>query len=412
MPHQLTVVLLALLLGLQAVTSDLYLPALPALTRELGGTLPQAQLTLSAMLLAFGVSQLFWGPLSDRFGRKPVLLAGLAVYVVASVAGALAPSMAALVVARAALGVGLGAAVMCARAIVRDLHAPVEAARTLSQALTGLGLMALLTVPVGALLTERLGWRAALLALTACGLGTLALVALRFPESLPAAVRAYNRHALQPAVLLRTWGGILRHRQFQTFAMLSVLSYGGLFTFLVASSFVFVVALGQSTAQYAWIMFTMAAAYIPGTFLCRLLLRRVDLARTIAIGGGITLCGGLMLLTMAHTNIQNPWALIVPVCLYMVGHGIHQSCGQSGAVGPFPQSAGAAAALVGFLMNLAAFANGAWLGHGLQAAQVAQAPQQSVQVMAWGMGGFSIGIAALAWTAVQRHAPRPVAAVA
>ncbi|MEN9538977.1 MAG: hypothetical protein RLZZ126_1212 [Pseudomonadota bacterium] len=406
MPHQRAVVLLALLLGLQPVTSDLYLPALPTLTRELGGSVAQAQLTLSALLLAFGVSQLIWGPLSDRFGRKPILVTGLSLFILASVAGLLASTMEALIATRVVLGVGLGAAVMCARAIVRDLYEPPEAARTLSQALSGLGVIAVLTVPVGAALTDAFGWRTALGALTVCSAATLATVLWRYPESLSASIRAQNRHALRPATLLRTWGQILWHRQFQTFALLSVLTYGGLFTFLVTSSFVFVVALGLSRPHYAGVMVAMAVAYIPGTFLCRWLLARVGLAKAVAIGGGITLSGGLALLAMAHSGVQNPWLLVVPVCVYMVGHGIHQACGQSGAVAPFPKSAGTAAALAGFLMMLAAFATGAWLGQGLHAAQAAHMPQQSVQVMAWGIGFFSICVALLAWTAVQQHAPR------
>ena len=118
MSPALTVLFLALLLGLQPITTDLYLPALPALTAGFGATLPQAQLTLTALLLAFGVAQLVCGPISDRWGRRPVLLWGLSIYVVASVASTLAPSMAWLIAARTLQGAAMGAAVMCARAIV------------------------------------------------------------------------------------------------------------------------------------------------------------------------------------------------------------------------------------------------------------------------------------------------------
>ena len=138
----LTVLLLALLLGIQPVTTDLYLPALPALTAGYGASMAQAQLTLSALLLAFGVSQLVLGPLSDRFGRRPVLLWGMAAYVMAAIGSALAPSMDLLIVWRALQGAAMGAAVMCARAIVRDLYLPADGARVMSRALTGLGVIA------------------------------------------------------------------------------------------------------------------------------------------------------------------------------------------------------------------------------------------------------------------------------
>ena len=125
----MVVLVLALLLGIQPITTDLYLPALPALTEGFGAAMPQAQLTLTGLLLAFGISQLFWGPLSDRFGRRPILLCGLGAYAAAAIGAALAPSMALLVAWRIVQGAAMGAAVMCARALVRDLYTPVAGAR-------------------------------------------------------------------------------------------------------------------------------------------------------------------------------------------------------------------------------------------------------------------------------------------
>ena len=138
----MAIVVLTLLLSIQPVTTDLYLPALPALTRSLGAPVAAGQLTLSALLLAFGSSQLVWGPLSDRFGRRPVLLAGLFLYTLASVGSAWAASMELLIGWRIAQGAAMGAVVMCARAIVRDLYTPLTGARAMSKALTGLGIVA------------------------------------------------------------------------------------------------------------------------------------------------------------------------------------------------------------------------------------------------------------------------------
>ncbi|HRA13876.1 MAG TPA: multidrug effflux MFS transporter, partial [Giesbergeria sp.] len=353
-PPGLAVVVLALLLSIQPVTTDLYLPALPALTRALDAPVAAGQLTLSALLLAFGCSQLVWGPLADRFGRRPVLLAGLCIYAVASVGSALAPSMALLIAWRTAQGAAMGAVVMCARAIVRDLYAPLAGARAMSKALTGLGLVACLCAPLGGLLTEWLGWRAALLALTAYALGTLVLVALRMPETLA----QRNPRALQPATLLRTWGTVLRHPTFWAFSLLTTAAYGGLFTFLAASSFVFIEVLGLTRTQYGWVLLSTALAYFTGTFVCRYLLARHGLRRTVALAGVLSISGGTLMALVAWMGWHQPWALLLPFYLFMLGHGIHQPCGQTGAVGPFPQAAGVASALNGFMMMLAAFAIG------------------------------------------------------
>jgi len=390
MPAVLIVWLLSLLLGLQPITTDLYLPALPVLRGELGASMAQAQLTLTALLLAFGVSQLVWGPLSDRFGRKPILLVGLAAYTLASVAGALADSIDALIVWRAIQGAAMGAAVMCARAIVRDLYAPLQGARVMSQGLSGLGVIAFLSAPTGGVLTDLLNWRWALLALSLFGAATLALVALRFHET----VAQPNPQALQGGTLWRTWRRILSHRTFWAFSLLSACSYAGLFTFLAASSFVFTGMLGLSKTQYGAVMAANSLAYIAGTFVCRAGLARWGVRRSVALAGFLTLAGGIGLVWVSLAEWISVASLMLPQTLFMIGHGIHQPCGQSGAVGPFPQAAGAASALNGFLMMVSAFAMGSWLGAHLG---------NSVLPMTLGIGFWSVLIALCAWTLVQRQ---------
>lgn len=385
----LAILVLALLLSIQPVTTDLYLPALPALTRSLGAPVSAAQLTLSGLLLAFGCSQMVWGPLSDRFGRRPVLLAGLSIYTVASLGSALAPSMALLVVWRVAQGAAMGAVVMCARAIVRDLYTPLEGARAMSKALTGLGIVACLCAPLGGLLSQWLGWRAALLALTAYAVITLALVALRMPETLA----RRNPQALQPRALVGTWLHVLKSPTFWAFSLQTTATYGGLFTFLAASSFVYIDVLGLTRTQYGWVMASACVAYLAGTLLCRRLLARHGLLRTVAIAGALSVAGGTLMAAVALLGARQPWALLLPFYLFMLGHGIHQPCGQSGAVGPFPQAAGVASALNGFMMMLAAFGIGAWLGMRLDG---------TVWPLVNGVWFWSVTLALISWTLVQK----------
>ena len=386
----LIVLILSLLLGLQPITTDLYLPALPALTEGFGAPMAQAQLTLTALLLAFGLSQLVWGPLSDRFGRRPILLIGLTAYVLASVASTLSPSMGMLIVWRTVQGAAMGAGVMCARAIVRDLYTPLQGARVMSKGMTGLGVIACLSAPLGGLLSDLFSWRVALLTLAIFGALCLGLIALRFCETVP----QKNLQALQPATLLRTWLTILRNPTFLAFSALSTASYGGLFTFLASSSFVFIQVLGLSTTQYGLLMFSMSFAYLLGTLLCRRLLPRFGVRRSVAIAGTLTLSGGTLMGVLALAGLHTSWAIMLPFYLFMLGHGVHQPCGQSGAVGPFPQAAGAASALNGFLMMVAAFAMGGWLGTHMDG---------TVFPLALGVWFWSVLIALTAWTLVQQH---------
>ena len=389
MSGHLTVVLLALVLGIQPVSSDLYLPILPILTQEFDASMAQAHMTLSALLLAFGISQLFWGPLSDMWGRRPVLMVGLVAYVIAGIGCVVAPSIDALILWRTLQGAAMGSVVVCARAIVRDLYTPDIGARVMSKALTGLGAIACISAPLGAFLTQAYSWHAALIAVSVFGAICLFAVTWKYQESAP------NTNVSIPPFkeLALTWWGILKHPVFIAFASLTLGSYGGLFVFLVTSSFVFIGVVGLSKLEYGLLMCSMSFVYMLGTFLCRWLLVRYGVARSVALGGVLSLAGGILLNLSAWMQWHSVFALVGPFYVFILGHGIHQPCGHSGSVGPFPQAAGAASALGGFLMMAVAFLMGLWLG---------QQEGGAVRGMAWGIGFWSVVTSLTAWTLVQR----------
>ena len=163
---------------------------------------------------------------------------------------------------------------------------------------------------------------------------------------------------------------------------------------MASSSFVFIQVLGLTNTHYGFVMGSMPLAYIGGTFLCQRLLPSLGVLRTVAIGAGFTLAGGLLMAGMAWAGISSGWAIMPPFYLYMMGHGIHHPCAQSGAVGPFPQAAGAASALNGFLMMAMAFAVGGWLGSHMDG---------TVKPLAYGVCFWSAVTALVAWTWVQKH---------
>jgi MFS transporter, DHA1 family, multidrug resistance protein len=394
MSHRLVVVLLGLLLGIQPITTDIYLPGMPAMRAELAAPMAQVQLTLTGLLLAFGASQLLWGPLSDRFGRRPILLTGLALYTVAGALCAMAQHMADLVWWRTVQGAAMGAAVMAARAIVRDVYEPAQGARVMAMALGGLGVIAGLGPPLGGLLVSTLGWRAALVAVTLCGAALWLTIALRFTETLPPA----RRSALRAAVLGANLRHALGHRTFWAWALLVTASYAGLFTFLAASSFVFVQVWGFGQLAYGFAVSFASVVYVSGTLLCRRLLTRMEPARAVRHGAWLSLASSACMALMAITQWHPWWAFLAAHALFMFGHGIHQPCAQSGVVAPFAKMAGLASALSGFIMMVAAFGVGLWLGWRLDAT-----PQALLQ----GISFWGAAIAAIAWTLVRwwGHAP-------
>lgn len=381
-------ILLALLLGSQPVATDLYLPALPAIAGELGNP----ALTLTGLTLAFGAAQLILGPLSDRFGRRPVLLAGAGAYALSAFAGAWVSSLPGLVFCRCLQGAAMAALVVCARASVRDLYAPQDGARALSRGLTGLGLFALSAPLIGALIVAQFSWHAAFAALGLFGVIVFAWVWFFFPESLPAQARAAAAPlATAPVSATRV---VLASTRFRAWTAVLATSYATLFCFLLSSGFVYIKVFGFSPLGCGLVLAGNSLSYIAGTYWCRRLLQQRTPHRAVAVSARFSLAGGLLMLAVALlTGAPQAWAMIAGQYLIAVGHGVNQPCAQSGAVADFPEHAGRAAAFSGFVMMLAAFVVGQaiapFLGHSAWPLVLTNA-----------LGGTLIALSA--WILVQR----------
>jgi DHA1 family bicyclomycin/chloramphenicol resistance-like MFS transporter len=207
-------------------------------------------------------------------------------------------------------------------------------------------------------------------------------------------VQVKNLQALRASVLVQTWWHIVRHPTFVAFTALAVCSFLGLFTFLASSSFVFIDVLKLARWEYGLLLFSMAFVYLNGTLLCRRLLLRFGVRRTVAFGGCLSVFGGGWMVLNAWLGWVSVASIMLPYYFFILGHGIHQPCGQSGAIGPFPQAAGAASALGGFLMMAVAFATALWLG--------TQA-DGSVFPMVNTLGFWSLLTALSAWFLVMRQ---------
>lgn len=341
--------LLLLLLGAQPIATDLYLPALPAIARELGS----ASTSLTLFMLAFGVGQLVCGPLADRYGRRPVLLTGLFLYTLGALGAALAPAVAVLAAWRALQGVSMAAILVCARAMVRDLHAADEGPRIMAKGLSGLGVVALLAPLIGAAAVQYLSWRWAMACMALYSVGVLWLCWSRFAET------RQPQHA-QAAGGVRE---VLTSSRFRAWTSLTASTYGGMFCFLLLSPTIYVDYLGLSPLAYGWIPASGSLVYILSTTWCRRLLRRHSALRAVRWGAQLSLAGALIQLASGLWTPHSLWLLLLGHWVYAVGHGIHQPCGQAGAVGDFPHLAGRAVAWSGFLTMLVAFITGQMAAH-------------------------------------------------
>ena len=343
------IILLALLLGSQPVATDLYLPALPAINAELGNP----ALTLTGLMLAFGAAQLIFGPLSDRLGRRPVLLAGCAAYALTSFAGAWVSTLTGLVVCRCFQGAAMASLVVCARASVRDLYAPVDGMRVLSRGLTGLGVVALASPLIGAAMVAYFSWHAAFVVIGMFALMAGVWVWFYYQESRPDA-------ACLPAdavAVNATWV-VLQGPRFRAWTAMLIASYCMLFCFLLSSGFVYIKVFGFSPLACGLVLAGNSVAYIAGTYFCRWMLNRAGPDRAVHRSATFALLGAALMLVVATVAEPQPWALIIGQYFLALSHGVNQPCAQAGAVADFPEHAGRAAALSGFAMMAAAFVCG------------------------------------------------------
>jgi DHA1 family bicyclomycin/chloramphenicol resistance-like MFS transporter len=345
--------ILVLLLATQLVATDVYLPALPQIASQFGGGAGPVQWTLTAFILAFGLAQLVVGWRADQIGRRPLLLCGLGLYVAAALLGALAPGLGILIASRVLLGVATAMCVIGARAVIRDRHDGAAGMGVMARSMSGMGAIGVLSPLAGGLVTQSLGWHWTL-ALVA-GFGALAwlavyrgLVETRVPAPGPATLG---------------YLAILRHRQFLTSSLLAGTSFSGAMCFLLLSPFVFIRDLGMSRLAYGAVPAACTLAFLAGTVLCRRCLQHHPVPRVVKWGALLSLAGGAGQVLLAWAGLHAAWALLLPQCVYMLGHGIHQPCGQGGAVAPFAHQAGRAAAASGLVITAVAFVAGQLVAH-------------------------------------------------
>lgn len=346
------------LFTLQPISTDLYLPSLPAITRYFNAGVSDAQMTLTVFVMAFGIAQLIAGPLSDRFGRWPTSVAATVIYTGASLACALAPTLDLLVIARLFQGIGACMALVNARAIIRDSYSPEDGARLIAKAGSIMAIAILIGPMLGGLLQTSFGWRAAFVALSIAGAVALSAVLTQIGET----NQYKNPHATDPLPLLATYGAVIRNPMFIAYTAAQAASYGGLFAFLSGSSPVLQKVIGLSPQAYGMFFASCTLGYLIGTFICRRALRLYGLFHTIHLSALTVLCGGLLMAGLALAGLQHWAAIGGPMFIYLVGHGMCTPCSQAGSTAAFPKSAGSAAGLMGFLQMVFASGIGIWMG--------------------------------------------------
>lgn len=342
--------LLGALIAMGPLAMDIYLASMPSMARALHATTAEVQLTLSVYMYGWGVAQLFGGPLSDRVGRRPALLAGLAVFVVASLACASARSVWVLIGARAVQALAIATVAVVPRAVVRDLYAGTQAAHMLSLMGMVLGIAPIVAPVIGSHLHVWLGWQANFLFVAAYATLALACVAYALPETL--ATR--NPRALAPGVIVANYRRLLASRTFTGYMLVAAFTSAGLFAFLAGSSFVFVQVMGAGERGFGWLFASVMLGNLSGATLGARVVRRWGIERTIGRALWVLVGAGLVVAALAWLDVRNPLAVVAPMFAYMFALMMTMPPATAGALTPFPGIAGAASSLLAFVQFVVA----------------------------------------------------------
>jgi MFS transporter, DHA1 family, multidrug resistance protein len=350
--------MLGSLTALGPLSIDMYLPSFQAIARDLTASSAQVQLTLAVFFVALGIGQAFYGPLSDRFGRRRPLCFGLALYVLASAGCALARSIEALVAWRFAQALGGCAGMVIARAVVRDRFDEREAARFFSLLILVTGLAPILAPSIGGQILVFFSWRAIFWTLAGFALVGFITATFVLPESLPPERRTEGG----VATALRVYARLLRDRAFMRYALSGALVISGMFAYIFGSPFVFMQIYGVRPERFGWIFGAIALGLISASQLNRVVLARVAGARILSHALVVTAAAGVILLVMAWTGVGGLAGLLGPLFVYIASLGFVLPNVIATALGPQGRNAGTASALLGTLQFGAGATVGALLG--------------------------------------------------
>ena len=381
-PSRALFALLSALAAIGSVSTNIILPSFPAIATELGVPVPRLGLTLSVFFAVFAIGQLFVGPLSDRYGRRGLVLGGLLAFCAGSALCALATDFATLVTGRAIQGLGACAASVLARAIARDLFEGETLARVMAMVVVAMAAAPGFSPLIGSLAQASFGWRTTFVAVGVLGLGLAVWYAVRLQETHPAS----RRTPLAIGTVFATYGALLADLRFLRPAIVVSCVTGGLFGFFTAAPNVLIAGIGLSGTGLAWLF----AGTVPVVFASGLLVprfsRRWGGQRVLQAGMALALAGGLLVGMVSVLDPRGLAPFTAALCVFLFGMGMANPLGTALALGPFGARAGAASAMLGFMQM-----SGAALGAAFVTGLTGAAPMTTLALVLVGSQIVAIG---------------------
>jgi len=381
-PRYRIAVILGALTAMGPLAIDTYLPALPTIARELGASAAAVQVSLAMYFIGIALGQAFYGPLSDRTGRKPALSFGLTVFIASSVGCALAWNVESLIAFRFLQALGGCAPLVIPRAVVRDHFDERESVQMLSMLILVMGLAPILGPLVGGQLLVNFGWRSVFWVLAAYGATWSVIVGLFLPESLPRELR--RRQPVR--VILATYRQLLGDRTYVRYVLAGGFMFSGLLTYITGSPFVFIEIYHVPPERFGLFFGTNAAGIIAASQINRWLAGRMDPRRIVRIILPIAMTAGFAMLFSAATGSGGFAGILIPLFCFIACYGFIMPNTTALAMAPYGAMAGSASALLGTLQ----FVMGATAGTLVGALGNGTAVPFAAVVAGCGLGAFAM----------------------
>lgn len=345
------VAVLVLATAIGPFAMQVFIPALPAIQGSFAVSAATAQLALSLSALSIAVATLFYGPFSDRLGRRPALIVGLLIYLAGSAACALAPTMGTLVLGRVVQAAGGCAGLVLTRAIVRDLYTLDESAKVLAYITMAMVVAPTIAPALGGVLTDAVGWRWVFW--LGAGAGLLILVAVRAELTETAPPRQRDVRVRRAASGYRH---LLRSRRFMGYALQGAFSIGVFYAYLAAAPYLMTRVMGRPASEFGLMSVLVSVAFMAGNFAAARLTHRFGTDRMILLGAAGSLGGTLVMAGLLLAGFWSPWTIFLPTSFSAFAQGLALPNAQASFVNVDPQAAGTASGLGGFLQMAVAAA--------------------------------------------------------
>lgn len=342
---------LSMAVALGPLATDMYLPSFSLLGHVFQASPSSVQWTLSIFMIGLAAVQLLVGPLSDRFGRKRVLITGLVIFSLASYMAGQANSIEMLTIARFLQSIGVCTGIVIPRAMVRDLFEREDAAKKLSLMGSFMGVAPAIAPILGGYLTVRYGWGIVFDFQATYG-GVMAVIILLFIKE---SLSLKDSRATQPKQIIANYKALLTTPAFMGYALTGALCFAGFFSYISSSSYVLIHLLDVPVDIFGYYFGFVVIGFIVGTLIGPRITGRFGLEAALRIGTVFPVIGGSILMGLTVMDILHPLAIVFPMVIYNMGVGMVMPQSQAAAIHPFPEKAGAAAALTGcLLLGLAA----------------------------------------------------------